>query len=155
MSIHYNETILRQSQWVFSIEGEYRLYSEALERSEVALNDAKAVIEGGDLIIKEGLVWSSWLMGMHEFLVFVGLCALGESALGFRFGLPLATNACIIRAQLIALRHELTLSADQVTEIFRDELRRAGMPLPALCAWCSSWFMPRDGWQKSTRPTIT
>ncbi len=149
MPIHYNETILRQSKWVFSFEGEYRVYSEALERSGAALSDAKVIIDSGQLIVKEGLVWSSWLMGIHEFLVFVGLCALGESALGFRFGLPLATSACIIRAQLIALRHELALSADQVTEIFRDELRKAGMPLPGLCAWCSSWSMPRDGWQKS------
>jgi hypothetical protein len=150
VSIHYNETIYRQSQWAFSFEGEYRIYSEALERSAAALNDAKAVIESGELIIKEGLVWSSWLMGIHELLVFVGLCGLGESALGFRFGLPLATDATIIRTQLIAMRHELELTADQVTEIYREDLRRAGMPWPALCAWCSSWFMPRDGWHKHT-----
>ena len=142
-----NPPIHQRSPFEFSFAGKYRVFSGPLEKLGLSYENDQLSIDGGDMVIKQGMAWRSPIMAAHELLVFVGHSPLGKSSTRFRYGIPISCNACIVKKQLVAHREVLPVSRRQVVQLFSDDLRSTGFcgaGLLGLITWC---MIPRNGWQ--------
>ena len=97
-------------------------------------------IKDGVLTIKKGYAWDGCTPKWQPF----GLVTFGTPDGALRFGKPWLYHPSLVHDALCQFRHELPFTQAEVTQIWRDHLKRDRWPLWRAYTFAVNHFGPQD-----------
>ncbi len=124
--------------WRYQLSKTYH-YKHSIFEGITFANDWLSISDG-KISIQSGYAWD----GCSPKCDLFGLFTIGTPDGTLRFGKPWTYHASLVHDVLCQFRHDITLSKQQVTQIFNDQLAECQWPLRRLYVWAVNTFGPQD-----------